>query len=394
MYKLPRPMKIGELAERAEQALRSGLELLGGPPELLPPLELLGDRDVPVEALAAADEAGPGCLSFAVAPAYLAKAAAAGAPAVILPPALARADEGRTVKARLVFAEPRLAFTIILGLVAPEEAQPDGQAFFVDRSSVVLGPEVSLGQGAYIGRGVKIGRGSRIEPLAYVEDGVEIGADCRIHPRAVLRRGVRLGDRCIVHSGAVLGGDGFGYTQVPWPAGGRLLHVKNDHRGGVLVEDDVEIGANATIDRGLVADTFIGRGSKIDNLVQIGHNCRIGRDCIIVSQTGVAGHSQVGDRVFMLGQTGLGPGVVLGDDLVLSAQSGVPSGKLPAGRRVWMGTPAKPMEDFQQTAALAYSQLPKLRRFFQLLKKSVSYNDLKEAFFAPPEKDPKKEAND
>ena len=394
MLKLHQAMTVGELVAKANAALKSQLEVLGLPADLIPAIELKGDADILISSLAAAEDAAPGSLSFAVARNFLDKAILAGASALILPPALLTDISLDQTGAVLLFAEPRLAFTVILGLLAPERQEPSGEAYFAERASVELGQEVVVGAGAYIGRAVKIGRGTSIAPLAYVEDGVEIGAHCRIHPRAVLRRGTRIGDRCQIHSGAVIGGDGFGYIQLPWAEGGRLIHFKNEHRGGVFIEDDVEVGSNAAVDRGLVADTFIGRGSKIDNLVQIGHNCRIGRDCIVVSQVGIGGHSVVGDRVFLLGQAGLGPGVTLGDDLVISAQSGLGSGSLPPGRKVWMGTPVKPMEEYHQTMALSYSQLPRLRKFFQLFKKSASFNDLKEAFFAPAEKEPKKAKND
>ena len=384
MFKLLERKTVGRLAAEANEALKAQLGSLGVPVDLLPAIEVKGDPETMIESLAVADEAGPACLSFAISPAFLEKSIAAGASAIIMPASLFLA-EGPQALASLIFPEPRLAFTVILELLAPERPEESGTAYFADRSTVTMGPGVVLGQGAYIGRGVVIGEGSIIDPLAYIDDGVKIGAGCRIHPRAVLRRGVRVGRHCQIHSGAVIGGDGFGYIQVPWPGGGRLIHFKNEHRGGVVIEDEVEIGSNTTIDRGLVADTVIGRGSKIDNLVQIGHNCRIGRDCVIVSQVGVGGHTVIGDRVFLLGQAGLGPGVNLGDDLILSAQSGVGSGNLPSGHRVWMGTPVKPMNEFLQNQALAYGQLPKLRKFFQLLKKSVSFSDLKEAFFAPPE---------
>ncbi|MGL4209875.1 MAG: UDP-3-O-(3-hydroxymyristoyl)glucosamine N-acyltransferase, partial [Candidatus Adiutrix sp.] len=156
---------------------------------------------------------------------------------------------------------------------------------------------------------------------------------------------------------------------------------KNVHAGGVTIEDDVEIGSNTCIDRGLVADTIIGTGTKIDNLVQIGHNCQIGPDCIIVAQTGIGGHAKIGARVFLLGQTGLGPGVVIGDDAILTAQSGLGSGAIPPGRNPWSGSPAKPQKEYYQALALIYSQLPKLRHFFKTLKNSRSFDELKKNCF-------------
>lgn len=387
MLKFKQAGRLGQLAQKAADILKQTLAAQGLEATEAPTLTLKGAPETLITGLSSADEAGPGLLTFAVAPAYLEKALAAGAAAVIVTPALAEAAGDRP---HLICAEPRLVFSIILGAFASNwrpEPWP-GEAIVAERASLNLGPGVIIGAGAYIGPEVKIGPGTVIGPQACLEDGVRIGRDCRIHARAVLRWGVRVGDRCQIHSGAVIGDDGFGYTQLPLPAAGRLVHYKNEHLGGVLIEDDVEIGANATIDRGLVADTVIGRGSKIDNLVQIGHNCRIGRDCIVVSQVGIGGHTLVGDRAFLLGQVGIGPGVIIGPDVVLTGQAGVGSGKIPGGRRLWTGTPARPAEEANKTMALGASHLPRLRKFFQLFKKSSTFADLKAAFFAP-EDEPK-----
>ncbi|MDR1921799.1 MAG: UDP-3-O-(3-hydroxymyristoyl)glucosamine N-acyltransferase [Candidatus Adiutrix sp.] len=381
--KLTQPRPLGQLIEEAAREIAARLAKLGAA-EAAPSLTLAGDGATLIESLTAADEAGPGALTFAVDAAYLKRAAEAGAAAVIAAPEAAGAVAGRPGGPPLVVcSEPRLVFAVILALAAPAPEMEDQSeaAFFADRATLTRGEGVAIGAGAYIGRHVRLGRGVRIAPRAHLEDGVSVGEDCLIHAGAVLRRGTRLGRRCLIHAGAVIGDDGFGYAQLPAPGLGRLIHFKNDHVGGVVIEDDVEIGANSCIDRGLVTDTVIGRGAKIDNLVQIGHNCRIGQDCVIVAQTGIGGHAVVGDRVFLLGQAGLGPGVVIGHDAVVTAQSGLGSGAIPPGRRPWTGTPARPMEKTYQTAALAESQLPRLRRFLQIFKKSASFEELKKAFF-------------
>ena len=383
MLKLDQGKSLKDLAERAAIDLTAQLEILGSP-GLAPSIELQGDGTARITALASADEAGPGVLTFAVDRKFLEKAESAGAAAVIVTPQVA----GQVTVPALVTSEPRLVFAVLLGLLGRERqpAPVAGEAFFVDRASVSLGEDVVIGPQAFIGRGVKIGARTVIAPQVYLDDGVEIGEDCLIHPRAVLRWGVRVGSRCQIHAGAVIGEDGFGYTQLPDPGRGRLIHFKNAHLGGVVIEDDVEIGAQAAIDRGLVSDTVIGRGSKLDNLVQIGHNVRVGRDCIIVSQVGIGGHSVIGDRVFLLGQAGLGPGVVIGEDAIVTAQSGLGSGELPAGRRAWSGTPLRPSDEAYQIMALSATQLPKVRRFFQEFKKSGSFDGLKDAFFAAGDK--------
>ncbi|MDR2946153.1 MAG: UDP-3-O-(3-hydroxymyristoyl)glucosamine N-acyltransferase [Candidatus Adiutrix sp.] len=369
---------LQSLMEQAAQDLAAQLDTLGVP-GLAPALELRGDGATVIRALAAVDEAAPGALTFANNAKFLAQAEAAGASAVIAPPAVA----AQAKIPALATAEPRLVFAVLLGLMGRADAPAPvaGEAFFADRASALLGEGVVIGPQAYIGPNVKIGARTVIAPQAYLDEGVEIGEDCVIHPRAVLRRGVRVGSRCQIHVGAVIGEDGFGYTQLPDPGRGRLIHFKNAHLGGVVIEDDVEIGAQTSIDRGLVSDTVIGRGSKLDNLVQIGHNVKVGQDCVIVSQVGVGGHSVIGDRVFLLGQVGLGPGVVIGADAIVTAQSGLGSGELPSGRRAWSGTPLRASDEAYQIMALSASQLPKVRSFFQKLKKSASFDELKKAFF-------------
>lgn len=384
MLKLQPPWKLGDMVSRAAGDLAEGLAALGA--TVRPAVELRGDPETLIYGLSSADDAAPGGIAFAVTRDYLDKAVRAGAAAVIIPPALAG---GSPVPPVIVCPEPRLVFAVMLGFLGQTPPPSAGQPFFIDRDSCQIGPGAVIGQGAHIGRQVTIGRNTVIDPQVIIEDGVSIGADCRLHPRAVLRWGTKVGDRCQIHCGAVIGDDGFGYTQLPDPAAGRLIHYKNEHRGGVVIEDDVEIGAQTAIDRGLVSDTVIGRGTKIDNLVQIGHNCRIGRDCIIVSQTGIGGHTVVGDRVFLLGQAGLGPGVTIGHDAIVSAQSGLGSGSLPAGRQIWSGTPVRTNEETYKIMALSASQLPKVRRFFQALKKSTSFEELRAAFHGNADKQEK-----
>jgi len=388
MLVLNSPRPLAELAAEAEVALGIRFAALGVP-GLAPAVTLAGDGQTLVTAMSAAEDSGPGCLTFAVAESYLRQAKEAGAAAIIIPPVLAAHSLNLPA---LVTAEPRLLFSVILDGLGVRPEPLAGEAFFVDRDTVNSGPGVVIGPGAYIGRGVRLGTGTIVGPRAFLDDGVVVGEDCRIHPLAVLRWGVRVGDRCQIHSGAVIGDDGFGYNQLPAP-GGRLIHFKNEHLGGVVLEDDVEIGALTAVDRGLVADTVIGRGTKIDNSVQIGHNVRLGRDCVVVSQVGIGGHAVVGDRVFLLGQVGIGPGVTIGDDAVLTGRSGVGSGRVPAGRRVWSGAPLKPYEEQYQSLALISTQLPRVRKFFQALKKSATLEDLKAMFFTSEEKsDPRPEA--
>ena len=200
-----------------------------------------------------------------------------------------------------------------------------------------------------------LGEGTRIEAGVYIGHGVRIGEHCHIYPRAVLYSGVTLGDRVIVHAGAVLGADGFGYVRDSVTG----AYTQFPQQGTLVIEDDVEIGANSTIDRGALRETRIRRGTKIDNLVHVGHNCDIGEDVILVALTGISGSSSVGNGAVIAGQVGLGDHVHIGPGVILGGQAGVFSGsKLTNdGHKpgtVFFGTPARPLKQvLREQATLA-----------------------------------------
>ncbi|MGC9158565.1 MAG: UDP-3-O-(3-hydroxymyristoyl)glucosamine N-acyltransferase [Terracidiphilus sp.] len=250
--------------------------------------------------------------------------------------------------------EPRLWFARAARLLAPPLPSSGVHPSAVLGARVELGKEVSIGPGVTIGENARIGAGSRIEAGAVIGAGVRIGAGCRIYPRVVLYPGTTLGDRVIVHAGAVLGADGFGYVRDP--ASG--AYTQFPQQGTLLVEDDVEIGANSTIDRGALEETRIGRGVKIDNLVHVGHNCVIGEDVILVAQTGIGGSSTVGQGAVIGGQVGIADHVRIDAGVILGAQAGVPSNKritlggMKPGTVFW-GTPARPIAQvLRELAAL------------------------------------------
>ncbi|MDR0622787.1 MAG: UDP-3-O-(3-hydroxymyristoyl)glucosamine N-acyltransferase [Deltaproteobacteria bacterium] len=397
MIKLASKKTLSSLVEEAAVKLSETLALLGGPVGPTP-AEIRGDPGTAVSALSSASEAQDGALCFAIKKEFFLEARDKGAAAIVLSADLlaeVEADLGRpgqpidrggkTEPTLVVFPEPRLLFSVVLGLVGPGFSPPwaVNEPYFKDRASCLLGEGVTFGPNSYVGAGVSVGRDSRIGPGVFLDDGVSVGRDCVIHPGAVLRYGVRVGDRCQIHANSVIGEDGFGYNQVPSPATGRLIHFKNPHLGGVVIGDDVEIGALTAIDRGLVADTVIGRGTKIDNLVQIGHNCQIGADCVVVSQVGAAGHSQVGDRAFLLGQCGLSHGAKVGPDAIISGQSGV-LGQVPAGRNVWTGTPVKPQREEYAAQIMVKNDLPKWRAFLKLFLKGQSWEQIRAAMGAEP----------
>ncbi len=263
-----------------------------------------------------------------------------------------RLAQGEHGLALLFVADPRLAFARAAALFRGDAQGPGGiheRACVAD--SAELASDVEVGPFAAVGEGVRVGAGSRIGAGAVLGPGCVLGPDCRIYPRAVLYPGVELGSRVVVHAGAVLGSDGFGFVwdaqvneYVPFPQQGRLV-----------IEDDVEIGANTTIDRGALGETRIGRGTKLDNLVHIGHNVDIGSHVVIAAQTGISGSSRVGEGAVIAGQVGIADHVTIGGRVILGAQCGVPSSKRLEGPGVlFWGTPARPITQYlKELAALA-----------------------------------------
>jgi len=223
-------------------------------------------------------------------------------------------------------------------------------------SNVEIGEDVRIGDFAVIESGVKIGRGTIIYPHVYIGVGVEIGEDCVIYPNVTLREFSKIGNRVIIHSGTVIGSDGYGYTRA------EDGFYKIPQRGRVVIEDDVEIGANVTVDRGTFGDTVIGKGTKIDNLVHVGHNVKIGHECLIVAQVGIAGSTKIGNRVKLAGQSGVSGHIEIGDDVTVTAKGGVIN-NVPAGQTV-SGYPAIPHMKFLRIQKV----LEKLPELFKILK--------------------------
>ncbi|HME58296.1 MAG TPA: UDP-3-O-(3-hydroxymyristoyl)glucosamine N-acyltransferase, partial [Terracidiphilus sp.] len=222
-------------------------------------------------------------------------------------------------------------------------------------ANVKLGEGVSIGPCAVVGENAQIGAGTRIEAGAVIGEGVCIGENCRIYPRAVLYSGTTLRNRVIVHAGAVLGADGFGYVRDEKSG----AYTQFPQQGTLLIEDDVEIGANTTIDRGALKATKIGRGTKTDNLVHVGHNCEIGEDVILVTGVGISGSCTVGNGAVIAGQVGIGDHAHIGPGVILGGQAGVLSGKtitnesmgVKPGTVLW-GTPARPLSQVLREIAV------------------------------------------
>ena len=376
--RLSRPFPLKELARLAQERIHDRLAFLGSP-EVPFEVRLVGDGETSIAAVCPIEALEPASVTFAVNRAFLAQAEASEAVALILP-----SDLASSAKPYLSAPIPRLVFSVLLELAQAEPSLVPGQEAhvrFKDRSRVSLGEGAVIGDWCYVGRDVTLGRNCRIYPQVFIDDDVTLGDGCVVYPRVTLFRHTRVGRHVIIHSGAVIGDDGFGYNQVPDPKRGRLLHVKNEHVGGVVIEDHVEVGSSVCIDRGLAGPTIVGEGTKIDNITQIGHNVRIGRDCIIVNAS-IAGSARLGDRVFAMGAR-IRDGIHVGDDALLLAGVLVLQ-NIPPGRVRWLGAPAQEADQEFKTVALSRRELPRLRRFFQLLKKAGSFQELKERFFDSP----------
>jgi UDP-3-O-[3-hydroxymyristoyl] glucosamine N-acyltransferase len=286
--------------------------------------------------------AGPEHLSFVTHAAYREQARTSRAGALLV-----AADDPGLPQDLLLSAEPAWALAEVLRLFHPPLAAPPGV-----HPSAILAPGCEVDPAATVGPQVVIGSGSRVERGAVLHAGVVVGERCRVgagsvlYPRVVLYDDTELGERVVVHAGAVLGADGFGYAQ----HGGRM--VKVPQVGRVVVEDDVEIGANSAVDRATLDETRIGAGSKLDNLVQVGHNVRLGKGCVICGQAGIAGSALLGDGVVLAGQAGVAGHLEIGDLAQVAAKSAALQ-SVPARAQV-AGIPAIPLGEWRrQTARLA-----------------------------------------
>jgi UDP-3-O-[3-hydroxymyristoyl] glucosamine N-acyltransferase len=261
--------------------------------------------------------------------------------------------QGKTISKPLLIAKhPRLAFARAARLLCPAAGrEPGTHPSAVVHASAGRGKDVSVAERAVIGEKAEIGDQTWIGAGTVVGAAVHIGRDCEIYPNVTIYPGARLGDRVIVHAGAVLGADGFGYVRDP--ASGR--YEKFPQVGRLEIGDDVEIGANSTIDRGALEVTRIGRGAKIDNLVHIGHNCQIGEDVVIAAQTGLSGSIVIEKDVVLGGQVGIGEHARIEEGVMLGGQGGVLPHKVLHGKGVaFWGTPARPVREYlKQLAVLA-----------------------------------------
>lgn len=322
--------------------------------------ELRGNADTRVDRAASLENCAPDSVIYVDSPKRL--QAALDSTAVLL---LVENDCPAQRKTTIAVANPKLAFAQILDRMFPPQGDSAGihPTALVARSAR-LASSVGVGPYAVVEASAEVGERTRIGAHCVIGQGARIGCDCRLLPRVVLYPGVTLQDRVVLHAGCVVGSDGFGYVRE-----GGVYH-KFPQLGTVVIEEDVEIGANSCIDRGALDATTIGKGTKIDNLVQVAHNVRIGRNVVIAAQTGVSGSCVIEDDVVIAGQVGLADHVRIEREASIGAQAGVPSKKIiRRGQFVW-GTPARPMSEFSESHA-NIGRIPRLRAQIRELEKRL-----------------------
>ncbi len=316
--------------------------------------------DIEITGAAGLDDAGAGDITFLANPRYTPRVNTTRASAVYLSEDAPIDREIPVLRAK----DPYLAYTRALRLFHPsEEVVPSiHPSAVIDVSARVAG-DVSIGACVVIGQSCEISGGVRIYPNVTLYDGVTIGKDSTIHSGSVIRERTQIGERVVIHNNVVVGCDGFGYAKDE-----ERRWLKIPQTGRVVIEDDVEIGAGTTIDRASVGESRIGRGTKLDNLVQIGHSCTVGEDTLLCAQVGLAGSSHIGSRVILAGQAGVAGHLTIGDDVVITAKSAT-SHDVPSGK-VISGIPAFDNKDWLRSTA-AFRRLGEMQRKLRDLEKRL-----------------------
>jgi UDP-3-O-[3-hydroxymyristoyl] glucosamine N-acyltransferase len=329
--------------------------------------KVVGDGQVIIDKVAPIDEAGSGAITFLAHPRYQQFLVKCSASAIIVGPGVAKEALTQPGKGFLETSNPYLAFAKILQLFnAPPPLNQQVSSLACIEVSATLGDGVTVFPHVFIGERVKVGSRTVLYPGVFLGAGSEVGDDCVLHANVVIREGCRVGNRSILHPGVVVGSDGFGYAREG------NVRVKIPQVGIVKIEDDVEIGANTTIDRATLGQTIIGRGTKIDNLVQIAHNVTIGANSVIAAQAGIAGSTRIGQSVTLAGQVGVVNHVQIGDGATIGPQSGVPRSVAP-GAVLSGGIAAAPHHEWLKVMALL-PQLPKLWTLVRALEKRIGAN--------------------
>ena len=324
--------------------------------------EILGDGTIVLKGFAPADRAQPGDLTFAENENYFARAEQSAASAIIAPGTFTSAK-----KTVIRVGDARVAFARVLPLFFPEPTFAPGiHPSAVVASSAKIDPSAHIGPQCVVGENACIGARSVLQALNFVGTGCQLGEDVNLFPNVTLYAHTEIGNRVSIHSGTVIGSDGFGYVL------DGAAHRKVPQIGNVIIRDDVEIGSNVSVDRGALGPTIIGTGTKIDNLVQVGHNVNIGEHCLLVAQVGIAGSTKLGNYVILGGQAGVAGHLKLGNKVSVTAQSGVMHA-IPDGEK-WFGTPAQPDRQMKRQL-IAMQHLPELLKRVAELERKLGIKD-------------------
>lgn len=317
--------------------------------------EIIGNKTLEVSKIAPFDLALEGEITFASDEKFLKRLSETNASVVIVPP-LENFPEGKTyIK---VEKNPREVLVILLEYFKKKTKSIEKS---IEESSKIAS-DVNIPPNCYIGHDVEIGEGTILYPNSVILEGAKIGKNCIIYPNVTIREFCILGDNVILQPGAVIGSDGFGYSTI------KGKHYKMEQIGNVIIESDVEIGANASIDRGAIGDTIIRSGTKIDNLVHIAHNDIIGKDCLIVAQVGMAGSVEIGNNVVIAGQVGIAGHLKIGDNVIIAAKSGV-TNDVPSNSRVSGFPLSEHKEDLRIKVAM--TKLPELVKKVKEIEKKL-----------------------
>jgi UDP-3-O-[3-hydroxymyristoyl] glucosamine N-acyltransferase len=314
-----------------------------------------GEGSVTIQSVASLESAGVGEIAYVEEEKFFAAASKSKASCLIVPEAASLEHDSQ-----IVVKNPKLAFALIAEILHP----PKKRAPEIHSSSVIakhanIGSDVFIGAFVCVGEGSSIGDRTQIRSGAKIGDQVTVGSDCVIHPNVFIEDGVTIGDRVILHAGVVIGADGFGYVR------GDMSYHKFPQIGTVVIEDDVELGANTTVDRAALGRTRIGKGTKLDNMVHVGHNCDIGERVVIAAQTGISGSVTIEDDCVIGGQVGFGDHIRVQSGAVIGSKAGVLPGKI-VRPGVWWGIPIQPLDEYKRLNA-HISRLPQVREELKAL---------------------------
>lgn len=319
-----------------------------------------GDEDALIERVSSLESATAGSVVF-IEDARLVEEARFSAASCVIAPSGASVEGVCTIEV----ARPKLAFAVVAEALHPQRLREPGVHPTAQvASSARIGEDVYVGPFCTISEEAQVGAGTQMRACVFIGEGAKVGRGCVLHPNVTLYDGAELGERVVLHAGVVVGADGFGYVR---DDAGRYL--KFPQIGTVVIEDDVEIGAASCIDRGALGETRIGRGAKIDNLVQIAHNVRIGERVVIAAQTGISGSTVIEADAVIGGQVGMGDHARVLSGAVIGSQAGVLPGKI-VRKGVWWGTPVQPLDEYKRLNALR-GRLPRMRKEIDELKRQV-----------------------